>query len=75
MNVFELGLVASPIIGAAIGIQSHTIIGVGLLLGGFIGAAIGVASYFILIFMLAAILSLVTGKPFFKPKKRRPEDA
>jgi hypothetical protein len=75
MNVFELGLVALLIIGAAYGVQNHTTLGVGLLLGGFIGAAIGVAIYFVLIFGLAAIVSLATGKPFFKPKKRGPEDA
>ena len=70
MNIFELGWIASPLIGAVVGAQRHATLGVGLVFGGFIGAAIGVAIYFVLIFGLAAILSLVTGKPFFRPKNR-----
>jgi hypothetical protein len=69
MNVFELGWIASPIIGAAVGVQRHVTLGVGSVLGGLIGAAIGLAVYFVLILGLGAILCLVTGKPFFRPKK------
>lgn len=75
MNVFELGWIASPIIGAAVGVQRHAALGVGSVVGGFIGAAIGLAIYFVLIFGLAAVLSLVTGKPFFRPKKKGVDDA
>ncbi len=74
MNIFELGWIASPIIGAAIGVQGHETLGVGHVFGGFIGGTIGLVAYFVLILGLAAILSLVTGKPFFKPKKGGVDD-
>ena len=74
MNVFELGWVASPIVGAAVGVQRHATLGVGSVLGGFIGAAIVLAVYFALLLGLAVILSLFTGKPFFRPKKRKIDD-
>jgi len=75
MNIFELGWNASPIVGAVVGVQRQETLGVGSVLGGFIGAAIGLTIYFVLILGLAAILSLVTGKPFLRPKKRGVDDA
>ncbi len=74
MNIFELGWIASPVIGAVVGVQHHTAFGVGPWFGAIIGIFIGLAAYFALILGLAAILSLVTGKPFFRPKKREVDD-
>jgi len=75
MNVFELALIASPVIGAVVGVQCSAALGVGSVGGGLIGAAGGLAIYFVLILGLAAILSLIPGEPFFRAKKRGIDDA
>lgn len=74
MNVFELGFVATPIVGAVVGAQHHAALGVGSFLGGVIGVAIGFVSYFVAIFLFAAAMSFLTGKPMFKPEADRKVD-
>ena len=75
MNVFELGFVAAPVIGALVGVWRHATLGVNAVLGGLVGAVAGVVAYFGLIFCLAGVMSLATGKPMFRPKKERAKDA
>jgi hypothetical protein len=74
MNIFELGFLVAPIVGAVVGVQHHAPFGVGPVLGGVIGAAVGLASYFAVMFVLAAVMSLLTGKPLFRPKVERKVD-
>ena len=49
--------------------NARTLTGVDFYIHGFIGAGIGVVAYFVLIVGFGAIFCLVTGKPFFRPKK------
>lgn len=71
MNVFELACVASPIVGAVVGVTYHAVLGVGQILGGFIGAALGIVAYFALVFALAVICKMAFRGPLIKPKKGR----
>jgi hypothetical protein len=70
MNIFEVGWVASPVVGAVVGVKHHAILGVGSVLGGFAGALAGIVAYAILLFCFAVAISWVTGSPLFKPKSK-----
>jgi hypothetical protein len=70
MNIFELGFILAPLVGAVVGVRYHTAFGVGPVLGGSLGALSGIAAYFAIVLALAAIMSWTTGKPFFRPKKQ-----
>jgi hypothetical protein len=71
MNIFELGWVASPLIGAVVGVEHQATLGVGSVLGGFIGALAGMAAYSILLFCFAVVASRVTGTPLLSPRKKK----
>jgi hypothetical protein len=70
MNIFQLGWLASPIVGATIGVEHHAALGAGAALGGVIGALAGVAAYSVGLFCFAVVMSRVTGTPLFKPKNK-----
>jgi hypothetical protein len=70
MSFFDIIRFGLPIIGFVLGAQRHEVFHVGWFLGALVGSAIGFIVGYAITFLCAVVLSLITGGPLFRPKKK-----